>query len=474
MRRTIGHGKVAVVVSLAVSIFVIPNVRATAAPQVVWHSSFDFEARADRATTSAASPDGSTIVVTGTSRPQGGGKADVGTVAFATSDGSVRWADAVGSPARNDASSGVAISPDGGMTAVTGLSHRRDGKRMWRTIAYSTTDGSRIWRSAFRLRRTSMAAPQGVFVGTDTVLVVGNVIRRSPGPNPIPVVVVAYDRSDGSERWTKQIEPRRYPKATPGAILHSAAYDPVRGMLYLGLQVDETLTQNSMGVLAIASSDGARLWRSWFVSPTGEEGAHPTAIAVAGDGSTVYLGGSFNNALRFVLAFATSDGSLAWSSEVTKNRAQSGLDVLSVSPRGSRIFGAGSRALTPGEPADGLLTFSLGAEAGPVRWKKTYGSGNETVQARDLAVSPDGSTVYVTASKEAVFTDPDFYLGPADILTVAYDARSGSLLWSAVRGGSGSDEFPVSVDVASGRVIVCGTTAHRGTFADLTCLAYAG
>jgi hypothetical protein len=320
-----------------------------------------------------------------------------------------------------------------------------------------------------------MYSPEGVLVGDHEVLVVGNVQRKSSGPSPIPAVVVAYDRFDGSERWRRTFQPDRYPAATPGAIVHSSAYDPVHDALYLGVQVDETPSQNSMGVLAISANDGARLWRSWFVSPTGEMGAHPTAMDVSADASTVYIGGSFDVSLRFVLAYAASDGSLAWSSEVTSIGRQSGLAALSVSPDGSRVYGAGDRVLydTTKGVFDLPLTFSLDAADGTVGWKRLFRSEQETaVGTPDLAVSPDGSAVYVTAARSAVFTDPEFYLGPPDILTFAYDATSGHLLWSAVRGRSESAEFPVSVDYASGHVVVCGTTAHRDTHADLTCLAY--
>ncbi len=222
----------------------------------------------------------------------------------------------------------------------------------------------------------------------------------------------------------------------------------------------------------MSASDGDRLWRSSFVSPTGEEGAHPYAMDIAAHGSTIYIGGSFNTSLRFVLAFATSDGSLLWSSDVTSR--QSGLDALSVSPSDARIYGAGSWAVSPGQAAYRFLAFSLHASDGGVRWKSSFPSSKEqSVGRSELAVSPDGSTIYATGSIYSLYTDPDFYTGPSDILTIAYDAASGDLVWSSVRGGPGSEEFPVSVGFASGHVIVCGTTAHRDTYADLTCLAYA-
>lgn len=189
--------RVALALSIAVFALAVPGGAASAGSRVVWHSSFDFRGRADRAVASATSPDGSTVVVTGTSRPSGGGRSNYGTVAFDTSDGAVKWAHAAGSATRADAPTAVSVSPDGAMTAVSGLSHRRDGKRTWRTVAYATADGIRLWESIFRLPDVKMGSPQGVFVGNENVLVVGNVQRPASGARPIPAVVIAYtDRTD--------------------------------------------------------------------------------------------------------------------------------------------------------------------------------------------------------------------------------------------------------------------------------------
>jgi hypothetical protein len=468
------YSRIVAALLVAMSILAAPSSGASAGAELLWHASVDLNGKVDRAAASATAPDGSTIVVVGASRSGGGGRPDYAIAAFATSDGGVEWSHGVGSVGRADVATAVSVSPDGGTTAVTGLSHRRNGARIWRTIAYSTGTGARLWQSTFRVPDAKMESPQGVWVGDDEVLVVGNVQRKSSGPAAIPAVVVADDRSDGSERWMKVFQPHRYPSATPGAIVHSSAYDPNHDALYLGLQVDETATQNSMGVLAISADDGAKLWRSWFVSPTGEMGAHPTAMDVSADASTVYIGGTFDCcSLRFVLAFATSDGSLVWSSEVTANGRHGGLDALSASLDGSRIYGAGHRYVN--DPTTyRTLTFRLDAADGASVWKSRFRPEQpDLIGTSHLAVSPDGSAVYVTASTSPVFTDPEFSLGPPDILTLAYDAASGHLLWSAVRGRSDSAEFPVSVDYASGHVVVCGTTAHRETHADLTCLAYA-
>jgi DNA-binding beta-propeller fold protein YncE len=83
-----------------------------------------------------------------------------------------------------------------------------------------------------------------------------------------------------------------------------------------------------------------------------------------------------------------------------------------------------------------------------------------------LAVSPDGTRVYVVAPESA-----DFW----DYLTVAFDMADGSEEWSATyHGPAGGTSIPAAVAVSpdSSRVFVTGTSEGRGTARDYLTVAY--
>jgi outer membrane protein assembly factor BamB len=440
--------------------------------RTLWTTSFDLNGRIDRAADSATTPDGSIIAVTGSTHPVGRGHANVLTTAFSTTDGSVVWSRRFGSPRVADHGTAISISEDGTTTAVAALSSLRDGTAVWRTIVYSTADGVPVWHRRVAELDATMLAPEGVFVGDDEVLVVGNAIRASEGGFPIPALMVSYDRSDGSIRWREAFEPHRWTGSQPGAIVHSSSYDPVADVVYLGLQVDETPDQNSMGVLAVDADSGARLWRSWFVSPGGELGAHPSAMALAPDGSTVYIGGTFDCcSIRYLLAFATADGTLRWSRDISSG--STGLSALATSPDGAHVFGGGEQHVFEGDDVELPFTFSVTANDGSIDWKRRFRSDTQSwVGAPQyVAVSPDGASLYVTTSRMEVFTDPDLYFGPADILTIAYESGTGHVQWSDIFGGVETDESPVSIDAFADEVVVCGTGGSAESHADQVCIS---
>jgi DNA-binding beta-propeller fold protein YncE len=95
---------------------------------------------------------------------------------------------------------------------------------------------------------------------------------------------------------------------------------------------------------------------------------------------------------------------------------------VAVSPDGSEVFVTGT---TTYNVHDRYATVAYDASSGATLWVRTFlGSGGYS-QARAVAVSPDGSTVFVSGTSYGKATDQDY-------VTIAYDAarerRRGSLV----------------------------------------------
>jgi sugar lactone lactonase YvrE len=127
-------------------------------------------------------------------------------------------------------------------------------------------------------------------------------------------------------------------------------------------------------------------------------------------------------------AWASSGGGQRWvASYRFGDKAFS--DAVAVTPDGSTVFVTGTT--DQGESDSHFATLAYEASTGAEKWVATfklatdhdqYGRGNA------LAVSPDGSTVYVTGSTACFRCDDASLEGWA---TIAYDVASGDRLWVA-------------------------------------------
>lgn len=141
------------------------------------------------------------------------------------------------------------------------------------------------------------------------------------------------------------------------------------------------------------------------------------------------------------VAFDASNGAILWTqaydgpSEAGQNYAHG----IAVSPDGTRVFatgGEGTVALQQGNYG----TVAYDAATGDELWRAVYDFRADGIDlAYDAAVTPDGSTLFVTGQSRGYAANPSVY--NYDAATVAYDAETGEQRWAARFDGKLVDGF---------------------------------
>ncbi len=168
-------------------------------------------------------------------------------------------------------------------------------------------------------------------------------------------------------------------------------------------------------------------------------------------------------------AHALTGGNKVWAAGYNGPDAGQDLGRRAVtSPDGSKIFVTGSSAST--DTGNDLATVALDAGTGQRLWAARYdGPASLNDDAIDIAVSPDGSAVFVTGSSEGTST-------VRDLVTVAYDTSSGAKLWAKRYDGAAHDvDDPSAIRVSPDgtQVFVAGTSlTSLSTGFDIRTIAY--
>src|SRR5581483_10422535 len=137
------------------------------------------------------------------------------------------------------------------------------------------------------------------------------------------------------------------------------------------------------------------------------------------------------------------------------------------SPDATKLFvTGGSNGATTG---NNFLTVAYDAASGARLWTRDYDGPAHGFDfaALFLAVSPDGTKVYVTGGSTGTATGLDY-------ATIAYDTATGRRLWVARYDGAGGVDYAAAV-VASAdgtRVYVTGSSTGAGTDFDYATIAY--
>jgi outer membrane protein assembly factor BamB len=312
------------------------------------------------------------------------------------------------------------------LTGVTTPASAVAGNQLWAERYLGTSDFY-----SYSVGSAIALSPDG-----GTVYVTG----VSVGPDGLPAATVAY-RSDGTMLWARRYGRPDLFQVSTGSIRVSP--DGSRVFVAGTRQV----TQNSSDLLVISydGATGTRLWARHFRGPSDSSDFGGT-LAISPDGNRVFVGGTAAPATGgygdITLAFDAATGTRLWVSRF----AGRGVADLVLSPDGATVYVTGS---------ENALTIAYDAATGARKWKAVLFNPYGWTIAHRIAISPDGSQIFVAAAAESSDSDTDL----SDYMTVAYDAATGHQQWST-RYDSPHNRYDTITGIAvagdGGRVFVTG------------------
>lgn len=205
-----------------------------------------------------------------------------------------------------------------------------------------------------------------------------------------------------------------------------------------------------------------RRW-TWVLSLTLLVGGSTVTGTLSSDATEITCGYGIASDVQMREAAPASPGDQLW---VSRYVGQYGVNesayALAVSPDGSRVFVTGDGAGGFGQSYD-YATVAYDASTGDQLWAATFnGPGDFTDVSLAMAVSPSGSMVFVTGYTSSRDLRRDY-------ATVAYDAVTGSQLWVKLY-LPGDQAEAVAVSPDSSMVFVTGQTSGVGR--DIATVAY--
>ena len=216
--------------------------------------------------------------------------------------------------------------------------------------------------------------------------------------------------------------------------------------------------------VAYERSTGAQLWVARYDGQGSPYDTDvPSGIAVAPDGGTVFVTGRSDGptGTNYVtIAYDATTGDQQW---LARAPFGSGLPSgVAVSPDGSTVFVTGTGGINFFLYD---ITIAYDATTGTQEWQSTY-TNLSTLGSTGLAVSPDGAHVFVVGSEGGG--------GGSEVTVLSYDAANGDQEWVGTYSTTSSNipnAFALSPD--GSRLFVAGYTGPLGTGHGLDALSVA-
>jgi len=354
------------------------------------------------------SPDGSRVFVTGSSA-NGNGTLRYTTRAFNAATGAVLWTAFDHGPGTgDDQAQALAVSPDGSRVFVTGSSSDPKGTFRYTTIAFDAATGARRWVARYSYQHLRAdAASVAVSPGGTQVFVTGG----SAGPTgPGSAATVSYDAATGAMQWVARYSPPGGRNAGAGTV----AVSPDGATVYIAgtaqVRRGQAFPQN-IAVVAYTAATGTQRWAALYpgaASPPPVYGSNAVAMALSPDGSAVFAAGQASTqgkALYNTVAFGAATGALRWARQAPLNGFGLPAGIAATS---TEVFITGHTNVSPGNGPTAYATVAYDAASGAERWTRLYtGSVPGFTQATGVAVSPDGSRVFVTGGATGPNQQPE-------------------------------------------------------------------
>jgi DNA-binding beta-propeller fold protein YncE len=225
--------------------------------------------------------------------------------------------------------------------------------------------------------------------------------------------------------------------------------------------------------IAYDASTGAKIWVKRYDGPyISADQAY--ALAISPDGTKVYVTGeslgSGADTDYATLAYEASTGATVWTRRYDGpgNSGDRG-NAVAVSHDGTRLYVTGSSIGSTS--AEDYATIAYDASTGGKIWVKRYdGPGNSSDHGNAVAVNADGTKVYVTGYSTGPTSGKDY-------TTIAYDASNGAKIWVKRYNGPGNGDdqaYSIAVDGGGAMVYVTGGSLGSTTEEDYATIAYEG
>lgn len=375
----------------------------------------------------ALSPDGSNLYVTGTSFSAA--ERDYITLAYDATTGESLWSSRHDGTAHGyDAAWTTAVSPDGQRVYVSGES-TGDRDRNITTIAYDADTGTEIWNRVYDgpdcpaspgrldVAHDLVSVPQE---GGDLVAVVG--ITSACGQTWNAGTLV-YDGMTGDKVWERAYHGRNTDIAS------GVDVGPDGRTLYVTGR-SRSLVDSGLGgfgglgldfiTLAYDLATGRRLWVARY-DGYGENDSGQ-ALVVSADGSTVLVtgesefGGADGDSEIATVAYDAATGEELW--RVRFDGPGRGLFIrdsgyaISADPLAERVYVAGFSG--DSTRANRAVMIAYDTVSGTELWRAYHDAAAANGFSYKMAVAPDGERVYATGWNNGLTTG-------LDLITLAYE-----------------------------------------------------